>query len=531
MAGLLARPTRYPELKAHLADLLDARGIAEPSAAAGPSSRPADEHLVQLIWHEQFLHADRLRTLSGKPLRVVDPGEWNGAGGPDFRFAELEIAGRRMRGDVEIHVESADWERHRHDRDLEYDGVILHAFLARNDPPNTDRRHNGDAVERLEIGPVLNPDLETAARALLDEEYTREATARLGRCQPVVAGLDAGFLRDLFREAARERMETKIARAAVQRASDSPDQVLYQGLMTTLGHRGAKTLYYLLARRAPIAEMAEYLRNVGDTELPEAVEAILLNVAGLTALPGKPRGRHQADPVPEACEGVMLDGDTQEYLNRLQRHWAVVAGYFTDRLIPPTKRWFTGMRPASFPQRRLAGMARVLAAARFREGLVAGLVGRVESAMKRGPKTARDFRREVGALATLFESETPGYWSLRFTLGGKVAPRPSRLIGTDVASSALFNGFFPALVLHARENDRADIEAFAWRLFDHFPALPDNAVTRYMRHRLFGPAQQPPVDFRFEKNHQALLHIFGDCCGNNALTCDDCSLLKRARGR
>jgi hypothetical protein len=103
-----AQPGSYVILKAQLAAAVAGDGIAESRKAfSGDPARHVDERIVQAIWHEQLLHGDRLATCSGKPVRVIDPGKWNGEAGPDFRTAELEIGGRRLRGDVEIHVLSS----------------------------------------------------------------------------------------------------------------------------------------------------------------------------------------------------------------------------------------------------------------------------------------------------------------------------------------------------------------------------------------------------------------------------------------
>src|SRR5262249_14551143 len=159
------------------------------------------ERIVQGIWHEQLLHADRLTTCSKKRLRVIDPGQWNGEGGPDFKMAELEIGGKPVRGDVEIHVSSADWEHHRHERDFDYNGVVLHAFLRNTDGANFDTLHNGAPLERLELLPFLDPDLETIRRSLSREDFLFAERTTLGRCHLALTRLDQDFVEDFFREA------------------------------------------------------------------------------------------------------------------------------------------------------------------------------------------------------------------------------------------------------------------------------------------------------------------------------------------
>lgn len=511
---------RYEELKAHLSAAA-AGGMVSESVrrGIGAASGQFDERVVQAIWQEQLLDAARLETCSGKSLRVIDPGKWNGEAGPDFLGAELEIGGRRMRGDVEIHVHSADWEKHLHHRDFEYNTVILHAFLRKSGTAKYDTLHNGAEIERVELEPVITPDFETACRSLSVDDYPLASRYRPGRCHPVLMQLGSDFAQDFFASAARERMEAKIARFAAQGAGESEDQVLYQAVMTAMGYKGGKTLFFLLAKRTPLAELADYLRGVASPELPVAIESVLLNVANL--VPAAPTQGCAS------CAGQQpLDEDTQAHLNRLNRWWSELSGYYTDRIIPPTRRWFGSVRPVNFPTRRAAGVARLLANYDFRRGLLRAFTGVMEQSMQRNPQTSRDFKREIANLAMLFETEDDSYWSTRFTFGGKESTHKMQLIGEDRAASILFNALLPMLLLHARKQGNEALEAYLWRLFEHFPALPENATTKFMRQRLFADVQPPFMNFRFEKSNQALFQVFHDCCNNNALTCDDCVLYR-----
>lgn len=513
-------PTTYARLRAAIAAAAGgATRIAEPPSGSGGAPR-VDEKLVQAIWHEQLLHGDRLETCSRRPLRVIEPGRWNHGAGPDFRNAEIEVGGRRMRGDVEIHVESADWDRHRHARDFEYNHVVLHAFLHRTDPASFDQLHNGSKVERLELAPFVNPDPETVLRSLQAEDYVQPEPAGSGRCRLVLASLDPDLVGRFLASAARQRMEEKIRRIDAQLRTDTPDQVLYQGLMTALGHKGTKTLFFLLARRTPVEELKVFLRDAAPTALPDALEAVMLNVANLLPAASAPDGG--------PCSGSPMDAETLAYLDAVHGWWTRLAGYYEDRLMPPTRRWHSGVRPVSFPSRRVAGMARVLARLDFRSGLLDACMAQLRKAMTDAPRTARDFRRVMLAIQSLFEPAGQSYWARRYTLGGTPTPAPINLIGADRAASLTFNVLLPMAILRARADGDAPLEAFLWRLFENFPALGENSLTRHMRQRLFGGGNGSQwMNPRTEKAAQALLHIFHDCCANNALTCDDCALLRQ----
>ena len=132
---------------------------------------PMDERLVQAIWNEQLLKSDVLVTADGRPVKVFDPGQWNGEAGPDFRNADVAIGGQRFRGDIEIHIYATEWERHGHHRDFDYNGVVLHVVLHRDDDRIADDLHNGSMIPRLTLEDFLEPDLETIRLSLAGEDY------------------------------------------------------------------------------------------------------------------------------------------------------------------------------------------------------------------------------------------------------------------------------------------------------------------------------------------------------------------------
>ncbi|MEY3049767.1 MAG: hypothetical protein RL365_1805 [Bacteroidota bacterium] len=72
---------------------------------------------------------------SKHPILVVHTGTWNRfAPGPDFQNACIRIGNITWYGDIEIHIKSSDWVKHKHQTDPKYRNVILHV-VAENDLP------------------------------------------------------------------------------------------------------------------------------------------------------------------------------------------------------------------------------------------------------------------------------------------------------------------------------------------------------------------------------------------------------------
>jgi hypothetical protein len=472
--------------------------------------RHIDERLVQVIWQEQMLRADTLKTSSGKRIEVIEPGRWNTGRGPDFLGARLKLAGEEIAGDVEIHVQSEDWRRHGHHQDFEYNSVVLHVFLnARDDRPYDDKQ-NGDRLERLNLQAQLDPDLETIRLTVSVDEYPYGRPASLGLCHEQFLRLPEVQVRSFFGAAGRARMEDKIARLKAQRLAASPAQLIYQAIMVAQGYKSNKTLYFLLAKRVPLADLKPLLSEVPPQDREALILSILLHVAQL---------------VPAEL-GEDVDNESREFVDRLRELWKPARPYFSDRFIPPTRRWYSGMRPPGFPGRRLAAVAILLGRLHHVEAPLFGEFLHMLRATDFEKITAADQRKFYANTTALLEVEGTGhYFQTHYTLGGKPT-RPQALLGEPTARTILFNTLLPLAVMEAREKKDEELERKAWTAIERFPSLGSNSVTAFMKTRLFGDGGMDKGLLRTELRQQALYKIFHDCCSMNERTCDECTFLK-----
>lgn len=470
-----------------------------------------DERLVQAIWSDQLVRSEELATASGKALRVIEPGRWNTGRGPDFLDARLVLAGQEVTGDVEIHVRSADWVRHGHHRDFEYNRVVLHVVLHASDDRPHEEQQNGGRLERLVLEPFLEPDLDTIRTSINPADYPHGRPESLGLCHEELMRLPREQLLEFLALAGRLRVEEKVARLVAQRRTVSPRQLFYQALMTAQGYKGSKTLYFLLARRAPIDELADLAGDVAPEDRADFVLAALLYTANLVP------------PV-----GEEEDDEARAYRERLAKLWRVARPYFSDRMIPPTRRWFAGVRPQGFPPRRLAAVATL--AGRLADPaapLMARLIGRLREfpIEEADARSLRDFRRDL--LAELILPTAGRYFETHFTLGGR-AQKPLALMGEPAAANLLFNVVLPLAIVEARREGDRRLEERVWRHVYTHPALEANSVVRMMENRLFGAEGAPKGLLAIELHQQALFRLFNSCCAGNERTCTDCTFLALA---
>lgn len=491
------------EMKRHFLNLR----VSDSALVADPVTKP-NERLAQCIWFDSLLLHDNLKTDSGKSLEIRQPGRWNSEEGPDFREARLVIDGEDVTGDVEIHLNSSGWRQHRHHLNSAYDNVILHAYLWHEETPRETRDSKGRFIESFCMEPCLFPDLDSIRNTVNIEDYPYSSSASYGKCQPLMTTLDEDFVAGMLEAAGRERLKIKAGRFANQAEGTLLDQVFYQAVMTYMGHGSNKSLFFLLSKRAPLIEMADYLGDLGRECAVPFFQSILFHVARM---------------IPESDEEMdKTDDETREYIALLRKYWKNYAGYFSDRLIPKTRQWISGVRPVNFATRRLAGVSYLLDNCFLDEGF-ASFFTRVFMSHNMDATLRRKRQWIKKELIGLFVvDEADDYWTWRYTFTAKRARKPMKLIGENRAACIVFNALLPLMLYHAHKSRDNELEDRVWDVYRSFPALESNSIVRHMQHRLFGEDPRGKRLMTSEIRQQGLFHIFAECCQLNEKGCEDC---------
>ncbi|MDP0501639.1 MAG: DUF2851 family protein [Verrucomicrobiota bacterium JB022] len=234
--------------------------VAEIQGLYGPVSVP--EILVQKLWRRGDFVQEGLHTLDGQPLRVIQPGQWNRQGGPDFLGAELELDGQTRVGDVEIHFYQRNWYDHGHDRNPAFANVILHVVVF--DPREGERPacyDTGAPIPTLLLAPFFPEDLE--AYAVKDAWMALENRDMLDLVAPLLE-LPVVERRARLRLQARRRWQQKMrfARYRLQLAGAWPT-VVHQYTLEMLGLRRNRGPMSGLAERFPLQEMEAMVARDG----------------------------------------------------------------------------------------------------------------------------------------------------------------------------------------------------------------------------------------------------------------------------
>jgi len=89
-------------------------------------------------------------TEDGQTLNILYSGRTNDEPGGDFKDALIEIAGRQLQGNIEVHIHSRDRQAHGHHRDAAYNNVVLHVVLW-HDLGDMTFQENGRRVSQIAL--------------------------------------------------------------------------------------------------------------------------------------------------------------------------------------------------------------------------------------------------------------------------------------------------------------------------------------------------------------------------------------------
>ncbi len=208
-----------------------------------------EESVIQRIWKEQAFSNLTCRTVCGKKLEILHPGVWNLAEeGPDFRGARLRMDGKERSGDVEVHFYPADWNRHSHQKDSNYERVVLQVCVFQDSSPNSlpALTQKGNPVPCLVLLPLLFYGIEEYA-----EEYAMSFLAGVDGSEEKDMAAFGAISPEVIKERAGRRWSAKLGYARTRLRAQGWETALHQWFLEILGYRRNKTPMARIARRYP----------------------------------------------------------------------------------------------------------------------------------------------------------------------------------------------------------------------------------------------------------------------------------------
>jgi len=355
-----------------------------------------NEALLQYIWEYKLFDPAGLITSEGDRLTVIYPGRKNTNAGPDFLEARIRIHKTLWVGNIELHVHTSDWDKHRHDNNEQYANIILHVVYF-----NDVTAKPGVNFPLLELKNAIKKDVLARYEMLMMVPDMIPCTGQLQKVPDIV------WLSWLDRLVA-ERWEEKLAdwQQLLAREANDWRTLLYYRLAANFGFHVNRDAFLELARSLPLKILVRHKNSLLQ------IEALLFGQSGL--LPHKNQDAYTAS----------LE---QEY-HFLRRK------YQLDPM--PAHRWkFMRLRPANFPTMRIAQFAILV----FKSLELFAKMMEVRSAEE---------------LIPLLNVTAGKYWQMHYRFGEKTKDKISGSLGKDAAINIMINTVAPMQYLYAKLEGR-----------------------------------------------------------------------------
>ncbi len=510
-----------------------AAGVSErrPRVYGGVTTKISEE-VVRCLWFGRHFDATGLYTEDGSRLEIISPGRWNVEGGPDHLNAEILLEGAgRIKGDVEVHVNASDWKRHGHHRQDGYKEVCLHVVMWNDVSQDYVCDVTGRNVPQLALSKYIAMPPEDIPGFLDDlAEYPASARYVEGPCRTALA--KSGGTREkverVLDHAGDQRILSKAGRFGVRLDSRPYEHVLYEALMRALGYKNNVLQFSQLAALVPLEDMRRFIpvdvtaSHEGHGDRHVWIQSMLLGAGGILSHWEK-RGEDGRNN---------LDRQTQAYLREISRLWREIGPQLGKKPMRYDDWHWAGVRPLNQPPRRIAAMSHLLAGSP-EGGVFRTILTVIEEARTKIKKAGLSPVAAKGATRRIesFFSDAgvaDAFWSRYVTPGGKRLKSPARLIGSERAAVIFVNVILPLLLVYARRNRDAELEALLHKAYKIHRKNSTDGIVGFMSKRVL------PEEFSGVVNNarrqQGLHQIFHDFCGRKDISCDRCGFLMAIGG-
>lgn len=280
------------------------------------------EEVLHYVWKHKILPLKDLKTTDGKPVEVLNPGILNHDSGPDFIGAKVKIDGLLWAGNVEIHLRTSDWFRHKHDDNPAYDSIILHVAS------QVDAKLNypsGEAVPQVEID-VPNYILSNYEKLIKADIFPP--------CKDILASIPKIKIHNWLSALQVERLEMRTIQIMErrERLDKSWEDTLFVTIARSFGFGKNGDAFEIWANNIPMNAIGKHRDDLFQ------IKAFFFGQAGM--LDGK---------------GLSCVGEA-EY-NRLCKEYSYLKTKFSLTPIDRSLWHYLRLRPQNFPHIRILQLA------------------------------------------------------------------------------------------------------------------------------------------------------------------------------
>jgi hypothetical protein len=281
------------------------------------------EEFLHYIWKFRLFDQSELRTTCNKQVEIIKTGTHNFDSGPDFFNARIKIDETIWAGNVEVHINSADWKKHKHQFDKAYDNIILHVVNNANEKLF---RSSGEEIPAIEIKDRID-------RKLYDNYLNFKNAGQAIPCSPQLRIVPDLIINSTIDKLLLERLEkrSETVKRFLSLNNHNWEESFYQAMARSFGFKTNSEPFELLAKSLPSGILAKHKDSLFQ------LEAMLFGQAGML-------DTHFNDKYPITLQNEFVFLKQKFRLQPVDRHlWK-----------------FLRLRPVNFPTVRIAQFANLI---------------------------------------------------------------------------------------------------------------------------------------------------------------------------
>ncbi len=381
------------------------------------------ENFLHFVWLHQAFHKKNLTSVTGQRLKVVRQGFTHHDAGPDFKQAIIKIDDMVWAGDIEIHIKSSDWLRHRHQNDEKYNSVILHVVFYHD--INIYYNENEEIIT-LALHDKIPKDM------IKNYQNFTEKNSPIP-CEKNLSLVNHSFLSNYLIRLVNERLKDRQLEfyEILKRYQYNWHELLFHVLVMNFGFKTNTVAFELLAKSLP------YKRILECSHAKLQIYAIIFGQAGMLN-----------EEIPE-----------DKYYQNLQSEYFYLRKKYKLTSIH-VKTWnLLRLRPSNFPCIRLAQLCEVMhhSSELFYTILNNGSLSQIES---------------------LFQNKPDRYWDTHYYFG-KESKRHSSKLGRHGWQLIVINTIIPVLYAYGTYLDNPIFQEKAATFLEMLPFENNFVATKF----------------------------------------------------
>lgn len=227
-----------------------------------------NEDFLHYVWKFQQFTNSKLLSVQNENIEVVKVGEHNHHQGPDFFNTQLYIGKQLWVGNLEIHLKSSDWYAHHHEKDSNYDNVILHVVW----------QHDTE-IFRKNNTPISTLELKSFVHTKVLQNYKKLFSKKQQwiNCENDFQKINPWIVTNWIDRLYFERLEQKsqLIDVELKKSNKHWEAVLFKLLCKNFGLKVNNEAFYSVASSFDFSLIKKNWKNVTD------LEALFFGQAGL----------------------------------------------------------------------------------------------------------------------------------------------------------------------------------------------------------------------------------------------------------